>query len=159
MIKRASLAIFALRYQNNIPWIPRNRAYEYSATYTPVTYVYIYFWIKNPEEKKSFKSKFGPRRKSRSCFDGSFLDSMIVYERTKILNGKRINKKSKSCRLHSIKELKRVKKVLCWWFFSVSFHNFPWNRFDYWYRRLHFAIVFIQRSMTRKIVSLNRDCK
>lgn len=110
MIKRASLAIFALRYRNNIPWIPRNRAYEYSATYTPVTYVYIYFWIKNPEEKRSFKSKFGPRRKSWSCFDGSFLDAMIVYERTKIQNGKRINKKRKIWRLHSIKELERVKK-------------------------------------------------
>ena len=68
MKRRASLAIFALRYQNNISWVPRNRAYEYSATYIPVTYVYIYFWIKSPEEKKrkkmNFKSKFGPRRKT-----------------------------------------------------------------------------------------------
>lgn len=83
-------------YQNNIPWVPRYRAYEHSATYTPVTYVYIYFWIKNPEEKKkrkkNFKSKFGPRRKPRSYLGGSFLDARIVHERTKIQAGKRMEK-------------------------------------------------------------------
>ena len=96
-MREASLAIFALRYQNNIPWVPRNRAYEYSATYTPVTYVYIYFWIKNPEEKKkkkkNFKSKFGPRRKPRSYLGGSFLDARIVSRANKKVQArKRIEK-------------------------------------------------------------------
>lgn len=88
---------------NNILWVPRNRAYEYSATYTPVTYVYIYFWIKDSDEMKNFKSKFGPLTQD------TMLPRWIVFSASRHVNEERTaKKKMANIKLEKLEKLGRL---------------------------------------------------